>query len=234
MDGFSAVPAATATAFTYAAPGAWHPAHGPFDERGAIGHTMFPTLDIAGGAGGGRDSLTAALARPFFVAMLEREVVHADQTGKAFSLCLLDVDGLKKVNARAGFRVGDVVLAGVADAVRQELKAAEWRDVASAVARYDGDALAVMLRRAQREGVQAFAARIAAGVAAVEFVESTRVNVSVAAVVYEFGESVDALLAKLERTLHVCKQFGEGRIEIAPSGGWERAARTLSVVGGSR
>ncbi|HEU4620350.1 MAG TPA: hypothetical protein VFV10_20115, partial [Gammaproteobacteria bacterium] len=59
-------------------------------------------------------------------------------------------------------------------------------------------------------------------------------KVSIAAVVYEFGETVDALLARLERTLYVGKQFGRGRIEIAPSGGWERAARTLSVVGGSR
>jgi len=42
-----------------------------------------------------------------------------------------------------------------------------------------------------------------ARIAGAEFVAATRVKVSVAAVVYEFGEQVDALLARLERTLHL-------------------------------
>jgi diguanylate cyclase (GGDEF)-like protein len=182
-------------------------------------------------AAGGRDALTAAVVRPFFLAMLEREVLRADETGRPFAVCLVDVDDLRKVNAQAGFRAGDTVLAGVSDAIRQGLRARRWRGVPNAVARYDGDALAVMLRQPDREQVREFAERLAARIAGVEFVAATRVKVSVAAVVYEFGEQVDALLARLERTLHLGKQFGPGRVEIAPSGGWERAARTMSVVG---
>jgi diguanylate cyclase (GGDEF)-like protein len=188
----------------------------------------------AGAPGAGhRDALTAALPRSFLVAMLEREVVEADAVGKRFAVCLLDVDELRRVNERAGFRVGDSVLAAVAEAAREELRRPRWRNMPSAVGRYDGDALAVLLRCGDREALLDFGRAVSAAVAGSEFTGSTRVKLSVAAVVYELGENTDALLARLERTLHLVKQIGEVLDEVAPQGGWERAGRTLTVVRGA-
>lgn len=196
-----------------------------------MGHDPHVNSTAGSPAAGHRDPLTAALPRSFLVAMLEREVVEADTLGKRFAVCLLDVDDLRRVNERAGFRVGDSVLAAVADAAREELRCPRWRNVPSALGRYDGDALAVLLRCGERDALLDFGRAVAAAVGGSEFAGPTRVKLSVAAVVYEFGETTDALLARLERTLHVGKQFGEGRVEVAPQGGWERAGRTLAVVG---
>jgi diguanylate cyclase (GGDEF)-like protein len=182
---------------------------------------------------GGRDALTAALPRSIFIAALEGEAAQAAASGKPFSVCLLDIDDLRKVNARFGFRAGDLALAAIAQAARAELRQPRWRDVPSALGRYDGDELAVVLRHAEREDVRDFGRAVAMAVEGAELETSARVTLSVAAVVYEFGESVDALLARLERTLHVCKQFGAAGVEVAPTGGWERAARTLAGVDGS-
>jgi diguanylate cyclase (GGDEF)-like protein len=181
-------------------------------------------------AAGGRDALTAALPRSVFVAMLEREVAQADASGKPFSVCLLDIDDFRKVNACLGFRAGDKLLAAVADAARTELCRARWRDVPSALGRYDGDEIAVVLRHADCDGVREFGRAVAAAVEGAEHGVSTRIKLSVAAVVYEFGEATDGLLARLERTLHLCKQFGEGAVEVARAGGWERSARTLVLA----
>jgi diguanylate cyclase (GGDEF)-like protein len=179
----------------------------------------------------GRDPLTGALGRGFFVALLEREVVQADETGQAFALCLLDVDELAKINLEAGFRAGDRVLGAVADIVRQRLRAEEGRGVPAVTSRYDGDGLALLLRSTHREAVASLAEDVAGTLASVELAGSVRASVSAAVVLYEFGESVDALLGRLERTLHVAKQFGPGCVEVAPSGGWERAARLNAAVG---
>ncbi len=174
------------------------------------------------------DPLTGALSRPFFVAMLEREVLEAAETGRPFGLCLLNVDELCKINATAGFRAGDALLARAVRAAREALRSAPWRGVASAVARYDGDGLLVLLRCAQLEAVLGFAEALQARVAALRC-GTLRASVTAAVVSYEFGDSPDALLARTERTLHVAKQFGPGRIEVAPAGGWERAAKALAA-----
>ncbi|HEU4618876.1 MAG TPA: diguanylate cyclase, partial [Gammaproteobacteria bacterium] len=142
---------------------------------------MFTSANAVGAETGGRDALTQTLSRPFFVAMLEREVVRADETGKAFTLCVADVDDLKRVNARSGFRAGDAVVVAVADSIRGRLRAPGWRDVPSAVARYDGDAVAAMLRHAERERVHELASGIADDIARAEFRGSKGVKVSIAA-----------------------------------------------------
>jgi diguanylate cyclase (GGDEF)-like protein len=189
-----------------------------------------PTRAVAAG----RDSLTAALPRASFVATLEREAANANAGGRPFSVCLVDVDDLRQINARFGYREGDRVLRAVAEAAREELRRPRYRDVPSALGRYDGDELAVVLRHADSDDVREFAGAVTAAVAAARVCKTSRVKLSAAAVVYEFGESVDALLARLESTLHVCKQFGDGGVEVAPAGSWERAARTLKVGEGPR
>lgn len=179
-----------------------------------------------------RDALTGALSRQTFLSVLEREVLEAaEETRGRFALCLADVDELRKVNAQKGLRVGDAVLAGLADAIRQGLREPAWRTVPKAVARYDGDALAILLKKPPRFGsVAELAERFSGRMGAAEFIEGTRVSVSVAVVRHEPGESLDELLARLELTLHVCKQFGRGRVELAPMGGWERAVRLRAAA----
>ncbi len=177
-----------------------------------------------------RDPLTGALSRPFFFRMLEREVLEAEATGRAFALCLVDFDELCKINAAAGFRTGDAVLAGAAGAAREQLGETQWRAVPGVVARYDGDALLVLLRCARRDAVLAFATGLQQRIGALRW-GGPPASVSAAVVVYEFGDSADALLARTERTLYVAKQFGPGHVEAAPAGGWERAAKALAAGG---
>jgi diguanylate cyclase (GGDEF)-like protein len=69
-----------------------------------------------------RDGLTGALQREAGTDRLQREVDRTHRAGGVLTIAFLDVDGLKKVNDRAGHAEGDHVLRAVGTALAQRLR----------------------------------------------------------------------------------------------------------------
>jgi len=161
------------------------------------------------------DALTQALTRPSFLTVLREQAQHAEQTGNGFCICLVDVDQLQNINDKRGLRAGDKALAALAERLRATLGQPGWHGMEHALARYDGDALIVLARPCNlRQGEQlAEALRFAVAEAAVY--DRVGITVSIAVASFRIGESIDELLARTERTLHVAKQFGRDRVEIS-------------------
>ncbi len=85
------------------------------------------------------DALTGLPNRVLLLERIERAIVKARQSGDAFALLFLDLDGFKEINDTFGHYVGDVLLTRVGDRLRANLHADDT------IARLGGDEFAIVL-----------------------------------------------------------------------------------------
>src|SRR3712207_3642374 len=100
-------------------------------------------------AGADRDPVTGLASLPRFRPALEIECDRARRHGRPLSLAVLDIDGFRAINVRAGHAAGDVVLRTVGDVLRQHTRT---HDV---LARTGGDEFTVLMPETEVHGAQA-------------------------------------------------------------------------------
>jgi diguanylate cyclase (GGDEF)-like protein len=162
---------------------------------------------------------------------LESVVARAERGGQSCVLCLLDVDQLRNVNDRHGQAAGDAALRAVGSSIVSALEHPRWSPHQGVLGRFDGDGLIVMLRGARLADGELLAEELRRHIASAPFAPGLRVTVSIAVAAHRHGESIDALLARTEKTLHLAKQFGGDRIETARTPEpRERRAEPTSIV----
>ena len=125
---------------------------------------------------------------------LDRLVGLQQRYGHAFAVVMLDVDGLKRINDAFGHSVGDQLLTGVADVLRETIRSI---DVAS---RIGGDEFCVLAPDQGIRGARILAERIAAAVAGLRAPERFPVGASVGVV------SCPEHAAQAERLLHLADE----------------------------
>jgi diguanylate cyclase (GGDEF)-like protein len=163
------------------------------------------------------DDLTLALTRPAFLRELRDQADTAQRSGNPFCLLLLDVDHLQNINDCQGGTAGDDVLAGLADRCRKVSAEPAWHRSEYVFGRYDGGALMVLARPCASSQAEMLAEALRFAVAEKPLGGRISATVSIGVAQFRIGESVDELLARTERVLHVAKQFGRDRIEVAHS-----------------
>jgi diguanylate cyclase (GGDEF)-like protein len=163
------------------------------------------------------DALTLALTRPAFLRELAEATHLAGRSGNAFCLLLLDVDHLQNINDCHGVAAGDEVLIGVADRCRRVVAEPAWHRSEYSFGRYDGGALMVLARPCAASQAEMLAEALRFAVAEKPLCDRLSATVSIGVAQWRIGESIDELLARTERVLHVAKQFGRDRVEIASS-----------------
>jgi diguanylate cyclase (GGDEF)-like protein len=163
------------------------------------------------------DALTLALTRPAFLKTLNEEAELAHRTGSAFSLMLLDVDHLQNINDCHGVAAGDDVLAGLADRCRKVIAEPAWHRSEYSLGRYDGGAIMILARPCASSQAEMLAEALRFAVAEKPLKDRISATVSIGVAQCRIGESIDELLGRTERVLHVAKQFGRDRVEIAPA-----------------
>jgi diguanylate cyclase (GGDEF)-like protein len=160
------------------------------------------------------DPLTLTLTRPAFLTELTAQAQLAQRSGNVFCLLLLDIDHLQNINDCHGVAAGDEVLAALADRCRRVIAEPAWHRSEYTCGRYDGGALLLLARPcvASQAEMLAEALRFAVAEKPLGPVSAT---VSIGVAQLRVGDSVDELLARTERILHVAKQFGRDRVELA-------------------
>jgi len=159
------------------------------------------------------DPLTGLLNRRALANRLQQEMARAERYGTALSLLLLDLDGLKEVNDRAGHPAGDAALQALARALRERCRSA---DVS---ARWGGDEFVVLAPETRRAEALDLAERIRAGMAAEGDGRAT-VSIGVAtadpvAAAYDAGTRLaraEAFLADADMALYEAKRQGGNRV----------------------
>jgi diguanylate cyclase (GGDEF)-like protein len=168
------------------------------------------------------DELTGTFTRRYIFELLGDEIERSARSGRAFSICLLDLDHFKQVNDTRGHLMGDAVLRAFAERVRAELRALDRigfvRGAEQALGRYGGEEFLLLLPETDGQGALHCAERLRAAVHAspVEYQgERVEITVSIGAAEYSAEESVEALLARADTALYRAKQEGRDRCAIA-------------------
>ena len=152
------------------------------------------------------DELTGTLRRAAGISIAERELARAHRHHAPLTIAFVDVDGLKEANDRKGHMAGDRLLRGVAQALKDGLRAQDM------LLRYGGDEFICVLpdttggaARAKLRGVQAEAAR--AGL---------RFSFGLAQL--ERKDDIVSLLARADSELYSFKANRGEIVELPPTG----------------
>jgi diguanylate cyclase (GGDEF)-like protein len=100
------------------------------------------------------DPLTGLANYRRLLDVLEKETERSNRTGRPFSILLLDVDGLKKINDTYGHLVGSRAICRLADTLRLNIRAVDT------AARYGGDEFVLVLPEAPESDAHKVALRI--------------------------------------------------------------------------
>jgi two-component system cell cycle response regulator len=133
--------------------------------------------------------------------ILNAEIKRSARTSRPFSVLLLDLDALKKINDRYGHLVGDQALCRLGEVLRVSCRAIDT------AARYGGDEFAVILPETTAEAAGVVATRIRDRLAAHRQEPSLSVSVGVAVYPGD-GETIEALLRTGDRGLYEMKNRG--------------------------
>jgi diguanylate cyclase (GGDEF)-like protein len=166
-----------------------------------------------------RDPLTGALTRQAFFDALGEQGRLADRHGRSFSLCVIDVDRLRNINAEHGQRLGDEVLRRLTGRLLETLANRPWNQAMHVIGRFDGGALALLTPSFDSRRGACLMEDLRASLRNRPLVPSAEVTISAGVSQHRVGEIAERALVRAEAALHLAKQFGRDCIELASSAG---------------
>jgi diguanylate cyclase (GGDEF)-like protein len=144
------------------------------------------------------DSLTGLANHRRLIEVLDAELQRSGRTGRRFSVLLLDLDGLKKVNDKLGHLVGSRAIQRVGHVLRNYCRASDT------AARYGGDEFALVLPEAGEDEALRAAARICERVS--NDGEKPVLSISIGVAVYpRDGTTIERLLSVADANLYDMK-----------------------------
>jgi diguanylate cyclase (GGDEF)-like protein len=144
------------------------------------------------------DPLTGLANYRRLLDVLENETERTNRTGRPFSVLLLDLDGLKKINDSYGHLVGSRAICRLADILRIHCRAVDT------AARYGGDEFALVLPESKEDDAHRVANRIREVLAREE--EQPSLSASIGISVYRGdGERIEKLLSEADQDLYAEK-----------------------------
>jgi len=160
-----------------------------------------------------RDALTGLYNRKHMYELLNRERIRQRQTGKRFSLALIDLDHFKQINDTHGHTVGDEVLRSFAQTALATLRETET------IARWGGEEFLVLMpetlsEQNARHGIDRLHEQVAM-LAPSASVPSLRVTFSAGISLDDHQLSIDQVIECADRALYAAKKAGRNRSVFA-------------------
>lgn len=159
-----------------------------------------------------QDGLTGLYNRRYFDQRLQAELRRLRRAGAPLTLLLLDIDHFKAYNDALGHLAGDDALRKVSAVLQDSLQ----RE-GDAACRYGGEEFAIILADTGLEGGEHVAARIHAGIAALELphpaspLERLSLSIGLAVLDPVRDEQPGELIARCDQALYSAKHEGRNR-----------------------
>jgi diguanylate cyclase (GGDEF)-like protein len=156
------------------------------------------------------DPLTGLANYRLLLDRLDSEIKRYLREGRPFSVILLDLDGLKKINDAHGHVVGSLALCRMAEVLHLSCRAIDTP------ARYGGDEFALVLPGTSAEDARRVAQRISQRLR--EDVEIPRLSVSIGISEYpRDGTTIEHILSAADQALYNQKHRIPGRSAVTQS-----------------
>ncbi len=153
------------------------------------------------------DGLTGLLNHTQFLAVLEREVLRAQRTGRPLGLIFMDLDDFKAVNDTQGHQAGDEILKTVGHVLRQHT-----RKGMDFPCRYGGDEFAVIFTEITPRHLAMLAGRLDRSI---REQSGEKVGISAGVALLQSGETADSLLRRADSASYEAKAQGGHRVILA-------------------
>jgi diguanylate cyclase (GGDEF)-like protein len=156
-----------------------------------------------------RDPLTGLANYRLLIERVDEEIKRYGRNNKPFSVLLLDLDGLKKINDEFGHLVGSLAICRVAEVLHLSCRETDT------AARYGGDEFALVLAESTAESAAMVAERISERLS--QDAEEPRLSVSIGVAEYpRDGVTIEHLLSAADQALYNDKRQAPG--STAPPG----------------
>ena len=157
------------------------------------------------------DQLTGLSNRLRLTQALEEEASRSRRYATGFCILLLDVDHFKMVNDEHGHPVGDQVLIGIAQVLREGIREV---DIAG---RWGGEEFMVLCRETTLEGAMVLAEKLRSSIHARKFAQVGRKSASLGVALFRADESLSETIARADAALYRAKESGRNRVECVES-----------------
>jgi diguanylate cyclase (GGDEF)-like protein/PAS domain S-box-containing protein len=151
------------------------------------------------------DALTGLANYREFMDRLEREVHRAERSHQSFTLLLLDLDGLKRINDVQGHLAGNRALKRLAAVMNEHCRSTDL------AVRYGGDEFAVVLIDSDKRMAEQVAQRIETGLRSDPGEPGLSVSIGIGIYLYD-GRTVAELIEAADRQLYKYKKAENKRI----------------------
>jgi len=162
------------------------------------------------------DALSDMPNRRHFFEQAARELGRCQRYGRPLSLVLFDLDAFKGLNDSLGHAAGDTVIRSIGALCRQTLREQDF------AARIGGEEFTILLPETGIDGAYALAERLRQRLAATPIaIDGSSVHVTASFGVSEArpeDDTVDSLLARVDRALYAAKEAGRDRVRRMPAG----------------
>lgn len=161
------------------------------------------------------DKLTGLANRQVFDATMAHMLKSRRRGTKPFALLLCDIDFFKHINDTLGHLRGDDVIRTIASTTSGALRDTD------VVCRWGGEELIVLARNCEGDDARHLAETLRAAIATQVLFkpdDGTRVTVSVGVTVYQVGDTIDAMLARVDMALYRAKREGRNCVRVANVG----------------
>ena len=149
--------------------------------------------------------------RNFFM-LADVQEKMAKRYQRPFAICMIDADGLKKINDQYGHFAGTELIRQVAAIITSNIRTSDI------CARYGGDEFVIMFNETTKGHVTAAVERIVSGMAAAPFrFEGHLLSTTLSAGLAEYptdGPDVKTVMANADGAMYVSKKTGKNRLTI--------------------
>ncbi len=154
------------------------------------------------------DLLTETYNRRKFDEIIDAAQQRDRGEHKTFSLIMFDIDHFKRVNDRFGHSCGDQVLQQLCRLIRGLIRQGDL------LIRWGGEEFLVLLPETALAEAAPLAERIRQEVAAMEFTQAGHITISLGVAELHFGDTIDALIRRVDDALYRAKQGGRNRVVL--------------------
>jgi len=175
-----------------------------------------------------RDPLTRLYNRRYMEGALREALLAAEESGRPFSLLMIDIDHFKRLNDTLGHDAGDLVLQQVSAALAGALRADD------VVCRYGGEEFVVMMAGADQrravERAEQLRELVKAKVAHPGRLELGALTVSIGVAGLAEGDTAASLLGRADKALYQAKGQGRDRVVFAGQQRMEGAGEAVRIA----
>lgn len=153
------------------------------------------------------DKLTQVFNRPKIDEFLQCELERSERSKSPYSIILVDIDALRKINDSYGNHVGDELLVAVAEILKQNVRATDM------VGRWSGEEFLIVLPDTEEKGAMTLAEKIRTTIEETNFKTVEKLTASFGVTAYRKDLLPATLVSRVHKARDRAKEKGRNRVE---------------------